>query len=93
MGLKKKLIIVGNQVLGGSGAVLQNFAINLAPLAFLPLINALEGFKYLFLLILAAIFSFKFPSVLKEKFNKEVAIQKSVAVVLLISGLFLLFLN
>jgi len=93
MTLKKKAIIAGNQVLGGAGAVLQNYAIYLAPLAFLPLINALEGFKYLFLLALAALLSFKYPSILKERFNKRVALQKISAVVLLIGGLFLLFLN
>lgn len=93
MSLKKKGLIIGNQALGATGGILQNFSIALAPLAFLPLINALEGFKYLFLLGLSALLSFKYPSFLEEKFTKKVALKKSLAVILLISGLFLLFLN
>ncbi|MCD6178159.1 hypothetical protein J7K03_02835 [bacterium] len=78
---------------GAIGGVLQNGAIFLAPLVFLPIINALSGIQYVFLMILATLFFFKFPEILKEEVSKKVLVQKTIAVWLIVAGLFLLSLS
>ncbi len=86
-------IFIVNQGLGGGAFILQNWAIALVPLGFLPFINALEGTKYIFLLILAVLISWKFPQILKEEVSKKVLLQKTIAVLLIGGGLALLTLK
>jgi len=90
--VKKKnwAIILPNQAVGGVAAVLQNWAIALAPLAYLGIINALEGIKYAFLLVFAVLISLKFPKILKEEISKEVVLQKIIAILLIGFGLIIL---
>lgn len=76
---------------GATGRVLQSGAIYLSPLVFLPIINALSGIQYVFLIILASIFFLKFPKILREEISKKVLVQKTLAVWLIVAGLFLLF--
>lgn len=90
---KTGVVFLLNQGVGGSAFVLQNWAINLTPLAFLPFINALEGTKYLFLLILTVFLSLKFPAILKEKFSEKIILQKIIAVLLICAGLAVLAIN
>lgn len=82
-----------NQTLGAMAFILQNWAIALVPLALLPFINALEGTKYLFLMILIVIISLKFPKFLKEEVSGKTLFQKITATILIISGLFLFALR
>lgn len=74
---------------GAMGGVLQNGAIFLAPFVFLPIINALSGIQYIFLIILATVLFFKFPEILREEISKRVLVQKTIAVWLIVAGLFL----
>lgn len=78
---------------GALGGVLQNGAIFLAPMVFLPLINALSGIQYVFLIILATLLFFKFPRILKEEVSKKVLLQKTLAIWLVVAGLVLLSLS
>lgn len=75
---------------GAMGRVLQSGAIYLGPLVVLPIINALSGVQYVFLIILASFLFLKFPKILKEEISKKVLIQKTLAVWLVVAGLFLL---
>jgi len=84
------VIFLVNQVMGAGAVILQNWAIFLAPLVFLTVINALQGVQYVFLLIFAALLSWKFPQILKEEIAKEVILQKIVAILLISGGLILL---
>lgn len=70
------VIYLFNQTLGAGAFILQNWAIALVPLASLVFINALEGTKYLFLLILAAVFS-----------SEKIVLQKIIAVLFIVAGL------
>jgi drug/metabolite transporter (DMT)-like permease len=79
-----------NQAMGGGAFVLQNWAIALVPLGSLALISALEGTKYIFLLILAVLLSLKFPQILKEEISKKIFLQKIIAILLIGGGLVLL---
>lgn len=90
---KIAVLFIFNQLLGGGAVVLQNLAIFLAPLSFLAFINALEGIKYVFILVLTIIFSLRFPQILFEKISRQVLGQKFFAVVLIITGLIILALN
>lgn len=89
---KKKTVTIFlfNQVIGAGAFVLQNWAIALVPLTFLPFINALEGIKYGFLLIFSVLLSLKFPQILKEEISREVLFQKIIAILLIVGGLVLL---
>ena len=80
---KTSIIFVINQGFGAGGAMLQGWGIALAPLALLPIINALQGIQYVFLFIFILIF-FK---LFKEKISKEIIIQKLIAIAFIISGL------
>lgn len=85
-------IVLPNQSVGGLAVIMQNWAVALAPFAFLGIINALEGIKYAFLLVFAVLVSKKFPQVLKEEISKEVIFQKIIAIVLIGTALIILAL-
>ncbi|MCX6761018.1 MAG: hypothetical protein NTZ84_02880, partial [Candidatus Nealsonbacteria bacterium] len=63
---KTSVIFLSNQAMGGLANVMQNWALFLAPLAFVSVINALQGVQYVFLLCLIVFLSFFFPA-LAEK--------------------------
>jgi len=79
-----------NQLMAAGAGVLQNLAVYLAPIFYLAFINALEGTRYVFLLALTIVISFKFPQVLSEKITRRILFQKTLAVFLIISGLLIL---
>ena len=79
-----------DQGLGGGANILQNWAIALAPLVYVAIVNALAGTQYVFLLIFTIFLSLKFPKILKEKVSREILLQKIVAILLIGGGLTLL---
>jgi len=89
---KTTVIFLSNQAGGAAAAILQNWAIFLAPLAFIPVIHALNGTQYAFLFIFSIFLSLKFPRILKEEISKEVILQKIIAILLITTGLTLLSL-
>jgi len=94
IGLERKTVAIFlSSQAGGAGAnILQNWAIALAPLAYIAVINALQGIQYVFLLVFAALISLKFPKILKEKVSREVLLQKIAAILLIGGGLAMLSL-
>jgi hypothetical protein len=91
---KKKTagIFLFGQTFGAGSVILQNWAIALVPLGFLAFINALEGTKYIFLLIFTILISFKFSKILKEEISRKILFQKILAILLIGGGLVLLAL-
>lgn len=89
------LLFLGGQTTGALAAILQNYAIFLAPLALVPVIYALAGVQYIFLLALAFFLSMSYPHILKEEFSKKIIIQKVFAILLILTGLAILtpFIN
>ncbi len=83
---------------GGAGAnLLQNWAVAIAPLSFVAIINALQGTQYVFLLIITGLISLIFPlwskeHGLKEKISGKIIIQKIISIILIIIGLIFLFM-
>jgi drug/metabolite transporter (DMT)-like permease len=86
------LIFMANQLVGGASSVLQNWAVALVPFGLLVFVNALEGTKYVFVLILAAAVSIKFPKILSEEISRKIILQKIAAVSLIAAGLIILVL-
>ncbi|PIQ92438.1 MAG: hypothetical protein COV69_02595 [Parcubacteria group bacterium CG11_big_fil_rev_8_21_14_0_20_39_14] len=76
-----------NQGMGAGAFILQNWAIALAPLSFLAFVNALEGTKYVFLLIFTILVSLKFPKIIREEFSRKVLVQKIFAILFIGTGL------
>jgi len=95
MGFQKRTagIFLLNQAMGAGANILQNWAIALAPLAFVPIINALQGIQYAVLFIFATFLSLKFPQFLKEEISRKILIQKLFAILLIGLGLALLALR
>jgi len=90
---KKSVVpFLGSQTSGGLANILQSFAISLAPVGVLPIINSLRGIQYVFLFVMALFFSFFFPKILKEEISKAVIIKKIVSLIFIAAGLAILVL-
>ena len=89
---KKKTagLFLSSQVAGSGANIMQNWAIALAPLAYVAVINALQGVQYVFLFIFTIFLSLKFPEILKEEISKKIILQKVLAILLIGIGLVLL---
>jgi uncharacterized membrane protein len=88
---KKTIIFISlGEIIGLVGVFFSFTAIKLSSVS---LVISLESFQPLFVLILASILSFKFPYLLKEEINKKVLLIKIVSVILMISGVVLLYLR
>ncbi len=90
--MRTAFILIVNRGLGALANILQNWAVALAPLASVALINALQGLQYFFLILLALIIAFKYPKILKEEISPVIAFQKIIALLFIGSGLGILFL-
>jgi len=80
------------QIIGGTAIILQYYAVFLAETGQVPLINALEGTRYVFLLFFVFLFGRWRPQILKEETSKEVILQKIIAILFIGGGLTLLAL-
>ena len=89
---KKKTIgiFLSNQIAGAGANILQNWAIALAGLSYLAVINALQGVQYISLFIFATLISFKFPKIFKEEISRKVLFQKIISILLIGGGLIIL---
>lgn len=87
---KTAAIFLSNQAAGAGANILQNWAIALAPLVGVAIINALQGVQYAFLLMFAVLLSLKFPQILKEEISRKILFQKIIAILLIGGGLIIL---
>jgi drug/metabolite transporter (DMT)-like permease len=78
------------QIIGGIGAILQQYAFFLAKPSQIPLINALEGIIYIFLLFFVFLLSFWRPWLLKEEMRGMTLFQKIIAIFFIVVGLAIL---
>lgn len=86
----KKLIFIFAQTAGAIGILLQSYAISLASVFNLAILNALKGVQYVFLLILTFLISTLYSNVLKENFTKRNLILKVVSILIIAIGIALL---
>lgn len=78
-------IFLFGQMCGGSSAILQQYAIFLGSVT---LVQALQGLQYVFVFIFAAFLTIFLPKILKEGLTKEILMQKIIAIILIIIGLY-----
>jgi len=90
--LSKKIsgFFILGQTLGGLALLFQYRAVFLAKPEQVPLINALEGTRYVFLLFFVFLLSNWKPQLLKEEVSKEVFLPKVLALLLIVGGMALL---
>lgn len=87
---KAASLLALTQTAGGVANILQAFAISLAPVAFLPILNSLRGVQYAFLFIMTLVLSLFLPKILKEEVSKTIILQKTLSIILIAAGLALL---
>jgi drug/metabolite transporter (DMT)-like permease len=86
---KNRFLVIGNQALGASSFILQNYAISLGSVA---IVNALQGVQYVFILILGWLFTVFNPKVISENISRAVLVPKIIAVLLVAFGLYFLII-
>ncbi len=85
-----KSAVIANKVLAGFAFLLILYAINLGNVS---IVNALAGIQFAFLLLLAIIFTKKFPEYFHEDIsNRKIIAHKLIAIVLIAGGVALLFI-
>lgn len=90
MNRKTFAVIALTEVLGLVGLFSAFYAISIAPIS---LINAVESFQPLFVFAIASLLSFKFPSILKEELTWKTLLIKGFSIVVMISGLLIIYLK
>lgn len=84
---KTDVLFVANKALAGAYFILLNFSISKGNVA---IVNALRGVEYVFVFLIAVLLSKKFPSIVREKINKKILMQKIAAILIIGVGLILL---
>lgn len=84
----KLSLLIFSVVFGFIGSWFYNLAVKNGSIS---LISALSGFQGFFVLLIAALFSFKFPALLKEDTSSPTLIQKTIAICIMLIGLYLLY--
>jgi len=87
---KTQIVFLCAQAFGGIANFLQIFAISLAPIAFLAIMNSLRGIQYVFLFLLVLFISYFYPKVLKEELSKRIIFQKIISIIFIGIGLAIL---
>jgi len=77
------------KIIAAIAAIMLNYAISIEG-SKITVINSLQAVQYIFLLIFALILAKKMPSFLNEQFSKSIAVQKTISVLLIASGLYFL---
>lgn len=80
---KTGTIFVINQIVGAGAFVLQSWSVALVPLAFVSIINAMQGVQYIFLFV----FTLFFLKSLREEISRRIIIQKIIAIIIIVIGL------
>lgn len=83
---KKGALVLGIQIAGGTGVIMQSYALTLASAT---LINALQAVQYALIFVLTLIFG-RYDSHLKEHFSRSQLARKILAIILITAGLYLL---
>ncbi len=82
-----KFLYYGTRLTGGLAGLLQNYAISIGSVT---IVNALQSTQYAVLLVMTAWLSKYYPKILKERFSRPILLQKTLAVILIGLGLFML---
>lgn len=84
-------LFVVNKLIGALGFFLLSYAIKIAASSEVSIINALQGFEYVLVFVIALALSKWRPAILSEKFDTPTLLRKVFAIFLISAGLFLLY--
>ncbi|PIS05576.1 MAG: hypothetical protein COT81_00235 [Candidatus Buchananbacteria bacterium CG10_big_fil_rev_8_21_14_0_10_42_9] len=84
------LLVIVAQAFGAVGVVMVNYAVSIGPVS---LVGALQGLQHMFVFVLTTLISLMLPRVLSEKISRSILIQKSIAIIILVSGVAILALS
>jgi len=82
--LNSGILVLANKTLSGVAFALLNYAIAIGSVT---LVNAMQGLQYVFLLIVVAFLSKKYPKILSEQIHKKALTQKIIAIIIIGLGL------
>jgi len=83
--LKNFSMVLGNQFLNIGALTSITYSISMGSVS---LINSLNGFHSIFVLINSLFLSYKFPNILKEDFRKPILSIKIVSIILILCGVY-----
>jgi hypothetical protein len=86
-GTRNSILFYLVRVLGAVAGLLQNYAIAIGSVV---IVNALQGFQFVFLLVITSVMSLYYPKVLKEKVTPQILTLKVFAIFLITLGLTLI---
>lgn len=78
---------IGSRILGGISPLILTAAVALGSVV---LVNAVQGVQYVFLFVLALLFSRRWPRIFQEHVARDTILQKIIAIIFIMVGLFLL---
>ncbi|HYC79768.1 MAG TPA: EamA family transporter [Candidatus Binatia bacterium] len=84
---KNASLFYGTRAVGAAAGLLQNYAISIGSVV---IVNALQGFQFIFVLFLTSVLSQYYPRILHERINLQTVMVKISAIVLITTGLALL---
>ncbi len=84
---QNKFIFFGTQALAALGSILQNYAVSLGSIV---IVTSLQGVQYVFIIIFSALLSLFFPKIIKEEQSLGIIIRRSIAVLMIAGGLYLI---
>jgi hypothetical protein len=87
------LVFFGAQGSAAAAGILQHLALFLVPAAYYAFVNALQGTQYLFLLVMAAAFSARYPRIFGERNAGRALAAKSFGTLLVVAGVAMLVLT
>jgi len=80
------LLFFGTQASAAIAGILQHVALFLVPAAYFAFVNALQGTQYLFLLLMAAVLSARYPNIFREENTGRALRNKIIGTLLIIVG-------
>lgn len=76
-------LFVGNKAVGGLGSIMVQYGISLGSVT---VVNALISVEYVFIFIIGAVLSVKFPKIFHERYRPADIFEKAVAIVIITAG-------
>ncbi len=83
-------LFIFNKGMAGTATLAINYAIKSAPSSSAAIVNALEGVKYIFILVITYFISKKMPHIIEEQISIPALAQKISAIVFIFIGIFIL---
>ncbi len=83
-GRTNAIMFYGVRLMGAVAGFFQNYAISIGSVI---IVNALQGFQFVFLLAATGIITIYFPHILQEKLTPSILLTKLAAIIIITAGL------